>query len=95
LALAAAAIARPVRLRRPQGQDLSDDPTTDDGIAAIAASRLNSDPMTARAVLSVTVDNGLAILYGTVPTKPSASAPSKSSKARRASSTSSTETRRR
>ncbi len=50
-----------------QQEDLSDDPITDDGIASIAASRLNSDSMTARATLSVRVENGLAILYGTVP----------------------------
>ena len=50
-----------------QQEDLSDDPITDDGIASIAASRLNSDSMTARATLSVHVENGLAILYGTVP----------------------------
>ena len=50
-----------------QHEDLSDDPITDDGIASIAASRLNSDSMTARATLSVRVENGLAILYGTVP----------------------------
>ena len=50
-----------------EGQDLSNDPVSDDGIASIANSRLDSDPMTARATLSVTVDSGLAILYGTVP----------------------------
>ena len=50
-----------------QQEDLSDDPITDDGIASIAASRLNDDSMTARAMLSVRVENGLAILYGTVP----------------------------
>ena len=52
-----------------QQEDLSDDPITDDGIASIAASRLNSDSMTARATLSVRVENGLAILYGTVPSE--------------------------
>ncbi len=50
-----------------QHQDLSDDPISDEGIASIAASRLNSDSMTARSTLSVRVENGLAILYGTVP----------------------------
>ena len=50
-----------------EGQDLSNDPVSDDGIASIANSRLDGDPMTARATLSVTVDNGLAVLYGTVP----------------------------
>ena len=50
-----------------QGQDLADDPVSDEGIASLAASRLNSDSMTARATLSVSVENGLAILYGTVP----------------------------
>ncbi len=50
-----------------QHQDLSDDPISDDGIASIAASRLNSDSMTAPATLSVRVENGLAFLYGTVP----------------------------
>jgi osmotically-inducible protein OsmY len=50
-----------------QGQDLSDDPVSDEGIASIATSRLNGDSMTARSMLSVTVENGLATLYGTVP----------------------------
>jgi osmotically-inducible protein OsmY len=50
-----------------QGQDIGDDPVSDDGIASIATSRLNGDPMTARSMLSVEVDNGLATLYGTVP----------------------------
>lgn len=50
-----------------QGQDVGDDPVTDEGIASIATSRLNGDPMTARAMLSVEVDNGLATLYGNVP----------------------------
>ncbi len=40
---------------------------SDDSVAAIATTRLNSDSMTARSTLSVDVDNGLAILYGTVP----------------------------
>ena len=43
------------------------DPGSDEGIAAAAASRLNSDGMTARATLSVNVENGRATLYGTVP----------------------------
>jgi osmotically-inducible protein OsmY len=50
-----------------QGQDISNDPVSDEGIASIAHSRLNDDAMTARATLSVTVENGLATLYGTVP----------------------------
>jgi osmotically-inducible protein OsmY len=50
-----------------QGQDVSDDPVSDEGIGSIATSRLNGDPMTARSMLSVEVDNGLATLYGTVP----------------------------
>lgn len=50
-----------------EGQDLAAEPTSDDGIAAIANSRLNDDAVVGRAMLSVTVDNGLAILYGTVP----------------------------
>ena len=50
-----------------QGQDVGDDPVTDEGIASIATSRLNGDPMTARSTLSVEVDNGLATLYGNVP----------------------------
>lgn len=49
------------------GTNWSDDPTSDDGIAALASSRLNSDEMVARATLSVTVDKGMATLYGTVP----------------------------
>jgi osmotically-inducible protein OsmY len=50
-----------------QGQDLSNNPVSDEGIASIANSRLDSDPMTASATLSVSIDSGLAILYGTVP----------------------------
>ena len=50
-----------------EGQDLSAEPTSDEGVAAVANSRLNDDSMVGRATLSVTVDNGLAILYGTVP----------------------------
>ena len=50
-----------------QGEDLSNDPVSDEGIASIANSRLDSDPMTAHAMLSVSVDTGLATLYGTVP----------------------------
>ncbi|NCD22398.1 MAG: BON domain-containing protein [Spartobacteria bacterium] len=50
-----------------EGQDLAAEPTSDDGIAAVANSRLNDDAVVGRAMLSVTVDNGLAILYGTVP----------------------------
>lgn len=50
-----------------QGQDISNDPVSDEGIASIANSRLNDDSMVGRATLSVSVDNGLAILYGTVP----------------------------
>ena len=50
-----------------EGQDLSTEPTSDDGVAAVANSRLNDDAVVGRAMLSVTVDNGLAILYGTVP----------------------------
>lgn len=44
-----------------------DHPTSDDDIAALASSRLNNDAMVARATLSVTVENGMAKLYGTVP----------------------------
>ena len=50
-----------------EGQDLAAEPTSDEGIAAVATSRLNDDSGVGRATLSVTVDNGLAILYGTVP----------------------------
>ena len=50
-----------------EGQDLSAEPTSDEGVAAVANSRLNDDTVVGRAMLSVTVDNGLAILYGTVP----------------------------
>ena len=53
-----------------QGEDLSDDPVSDAGIASIANSRLNNDDMVARATLNVTVDSGLAVLYGTVPDEP-------------------------
>jgi osmotically-inducible protein OsmY len=50
-----------------QGQDLADDPNSDAGAAALANNRLNGDAMTARATLNVQVEDGLAILYGTVP----------------------------
>ena len=50
-----------------QGQNLTDEPVTDEGIAALANSRLNEDGMTGRATLSADVENGLATLYGTVP----------------------------
>ena len=65
--LAAAALLLLSGCAALQGQDLSDDPASDEGVAAIASSRLNSDTMTARATLSVHVESGLAILYGTVP----------------------------
>lgn len=51
-------------LESPEG---SAAPATDEGIAALASSRLNGDAMVARATLSVTVENGQAILAGTVP----------------------------
>ena len=50
-----------------EGQDISAEPTSDEGIAALANSRLNDDAMVARATLSARVDNGLATLFGTVP----------------------------
>ena len=50
-----------------QSDPFADEPATDDGVAALAASRLSDDAMTARATLKVEVDEGLAILYGTVP----------------------------
>jgi osmotically-inducible protein OsmY len=50
-----------------QGQDLADAPDSDAGAAALANNRLNGDAMTARATLNVQVEDGLAILYGTVP----------------------------
>ena len=43
------------------------EPASDEEIAAVAVSRLNSDIMTGRATLSVSVLNGRATLYGTVP----------------------------
>ncbi len=45
----------------------ADDMTSDSAIASTALSRLNNDMMTARSGLGVTVENGLATLYGTVP----------------------------
>jgi len=50
-----------------EGQDLSDELVSNEGVTAIANSRLNDDFMTGRATLSVTVVDGLATLYGTVP----------------------------
>ena len=43
------------------------DPITDEEVASYAVSRLNNDAMTARATLSVGIQNGIATLYGTVP----------------------------
>lgn len=67
LSLAAAALLALSGCAALQGQDLSNDPVSDEGIASIANSRLNDDAMTGRATLNVTVENGLATLYGTVP----------------------------
>ena len=50
-----------------EGQDLGDDPTSDEGITSIARSRLNNDALVSSSTLSVTVTEGLATLYGTVP----------------------------
>ena len=50
-----------------EGQDYGADPTSDEGIAALANSRLNGDSMVGSATLSASVDNGLATLYGMVP----------------------------
>ena len=50
-----------------QGQNLTDEPVSDEGIAALANSRLNDDTMVGSATLSASVDNGLATLYGMVP----------------------------
>lgn len=50
-----------------QDDPFADEPATDDGVATLATSRLSDDAMTARATLKVEVDEGLAILYGTVP----------------------------
>ncbi|MDD2240325.1 MAG: BON domain-containing protein [Kiritimatiellae bacterium] len=44
-----------------------DHPTSDEDIATLATTRLNNDAMIARATLSVSVENGMARLYGTVP----------------------------
>ncbi len=67
LLLAALLMLLPAGCAVLQGEDLSDEPVTDEGIAALAASRLNGDGMVARATLNVTVENGLATLSGTVP----------------------------
>lgn len=45
----------------------SSEPVTDEDIAALATSRLNSDTMTAAATLSVSVHDGMATLHGVVP----------------------------
>ncbi len=50
-----------------QDDPFANEPETDEGVAALASSRLSSDPMTGSATLKVGVDEGLAILYGTVP----------------------------
>ena len=49
-----------------EGQDYGADPTSDEGIAALANSRLNDDSMVGRSTLSATVENGLATLSGVV-----------------------------
>ena len=43
------------------------DPDSDEGVAALASSRLNGDSLTARSTLSVSVERGTATLYGVVP----------------------------
>ena len=43
------------------------DTDTDGAATALANSRLNNDPMVASATLSASVEEGLGILYGTVP----------------------------
>lgn len=50
-----------------EGQDLAADPISDEGIAAVANSRLNDDSMVGSATLSATVEDGLATLNGIVP----------------------------
>ena len=50
-----------------EGQDLSDELVSNEGVTAIANSRLNDDFLTGRDTLSVRVGDGLATLYGTVP----------------------------
>lgn len=67
LSLSAAALLALSGCAALEGQDLGNDSVSDEGIASIAGSRLNGDSMTARATLSVTVENGLATLYGAVP----------------------------
>lgn len=49
-----------------EGQDVAAIPTSDEGIAALANSRLNDDSMVGRSTLSATVENGLATLSGVV-----------------------------
>ena len=49
-----------------EGRDISAEPTSDEGIAALANSRLNDDSMVGRSTLSATVENGLATLSGVV-----------------------------
>ena len=49
------------------GEDLHPEPTSDEGIAALATSRLNDDPMTGRSTLGVSVERGTATLVGAVP----------------------------
>ena len=49
-----------------EGQDVAAIPTSDEGIAALANSRLNDDSMVGSSTLSATVENGLATLSGVV-----------------------------
>ncbi len=49
------------------GESLAIDSTTDEGAEALASGRLSNDPMVASATLSVSVEDGLGILYGIVP----------------------------
>ena len=67
LPLAAAAMLAFSGCASLEGLGLAAEDTSDEGVAAEAASRLNGDSMTASATLSVVVENGMATLYGTVP----------------------------
>jgi osmotically-inducible protein OsmY len=49
------------------GDDGFSDPTSDEGVAELAMSRLNGDSMTARSTLNTTINRGVATLYGSVP----------------------------
>lgn len=50
-----------------QDSEIDGEPITDEGVQALANSRLDSDSITGRWTLDAVVEDGLGILYGGVP----------------------------